>query len=113
MSKSIHFDREALCALKEIMEDEFPLLINTFITDSDIRIFTMKHALNNNNFDKLREAAHSFKGTSGNLSAHVLADLCLSLEQKSEEGDFEKMTVLIQSIEQEYTAVKSMIVEML
>lgn len=113
MIKDIHFDREALSVLKEIMEDEFPLLINTFIADSEIRISTLKHALNNNNLDELKETAHSFKGTSGNLSAHILADLCFSLEQQSGEGNCEKMTALIQSIAEEYTVVKSVLIEML
>lgn len=113
MSKDIHFDREALTVLEEIMEDEFPLLIRAYITDSDSRISTMNHALSNNDFDELRETAHSFKGTSGNLSANVLAKLCFSLEQQSGEEDFEKMSALVQSVEQEYTVVKSILVAML
>lgn len=109
MDKASHFDMEALVMLEEIMEDEFPELVNVFITDSDPRIEALKNAFNEQDFESLREMSHSFKGASGNLSALPLANLCFSIESKSRARDLGGMDVLIKQLETEYIAVKNIL----
>lgn len=113
VDKASHFDIEALALLEEIMEDEFPELVNVFVMDSDPRIPALQQALENNETETLRELAHSFKGASGNLSALPLADLCFKIEEKSREGSTEGTNELIQSVEHEYLAVKSILLSMI
>ena len=112
MDKASHFDIEALTMLEEIMEDEFPELVEVFIADSAPRIPALKLALENKETNTLRELAHSFKGASGNLSALPLADLCFKIEESSRQGEVEGTEELIQQIEQEYLKVKSILLSM-
>jgi HPt (histidine-containing phosphotransfer) domain-containing protein len=113
VDKASHFDIEALTMLEEIMEDEFPELVNVFVTDSDPRIPALQQALENNETETLRELSHSFKGASGNLSALPLADLCYQIEEKSREGKTEGTAELIERVEQEYQSVKSILLAMI
>lgn len=113
MDKASHFDIEALALLEEIMDDEFPELVNVFVADSDPRIPALQQALAKNETDTLRELAHSFKGASGNLSALPLADLCYQIEEKSREGKTEGTAELIERIDGEYQQVKSILLTMI
>lgn len=113
MDKASHFDIEALVMLEEIMEDEFPELVRVFIKDSDPRIAALKNAFDDQDADGLREISHSFKGATSNLSALPLANLCFSIEQKSRAGDLTGVDAIIQQVEVEYSAVKSILKSML
>lgn len=113
MDKASHFDLEALTMLVEIMEDEFSELVEVFISDSDPRIPALKQALEKKDVISLRELSHSFKGASGNLSALPLADLCFKIEERSRDGQVKGTHELIDQVEQEYLAVKSILLSMI
>jgi len=113
VDKASHFDIEALTMLEEIMEDEFPELVEVFITDSDPRISALKQALAGQDTNALRELSHSFKGASGNLSALPLSDLCFKIEESSRAGTIEGTEELIQKIDQEYQQVRSILLSMI
>ena len=80
-------DIEALRELKEIMEDQFQMLVETFLQDSAIRMDEIDAALAAGDADALRSAAHSFKGSSSNLGITSLADRLFKLETMGREGD--------------------------
>lgn len=113
MDKASHFDTEALTMLEEIMEDEFPELIQVFIADSDPRLSAMQQAFDNQDCSSLRELAHSFKGASGNLSALPLADICFKIEEKARDGSLGGVQDLINQSDNEYQAVKSILLSMI
>ncbi|MFT4765092.1 MAG: HPt (histidine-containing phosphotransfer) domain-containing protein [Oleispira sp.] len=113
MDRTSHFDTEALAMLEEIMEDEFPELIQVFITDSDPRIPAIQSALDEKNSVMLRDIAHSFKGASSNLSALPLADLCFKIEEKARDSDLEDIQPLIAAMDIEYQAVKSILLSLI
>lgn len=113
LNKASHFDTEALSMLEEIMEDEFPELIQVFIADSDPRIKALEQALEQNNCKELREIAHSFKGASGNISALPLADLCFQLEEKARNDILEGVSELIIRINDEYKTVRAILLTLI
>ncbi len=82
-------DIEALRELKEIMEDQFAMLVETFLQDSAVRMDEIDAALAAGDADALRSAAHSFKGSSSNLGLSSLADLLFKLETMGREGSTE------------------------
>lgn len=112
LDKASHFDTEALTMLEEIMENEFPELIQVFISDSDPRLSAMQQALDNQDCSGLRELAHSFKGASGNLSALPLAELCFKIEEKARVADLEGVQDLINRSGTEYQTVKSILLSL-
>lgn len=107
MTDSNHIDMTALAELKEVMEDEFPVLINTYLTDSVLRIAAIKEALGKNDPEELRRAAHSFKGSCGNIGALPLSELCKDLEQKGRDGNLDGTQALFEQICAEYEHVKA------
>jgi len=112
VDKASHFDIEALTMLEEIMEDEFPELVEVYIADSDPRISALQQALKDQDTKQLRELSHSFKGASGNLSALPLADLCFKIEERSRDGVLEGSAELIQQVDLEYQAVKKILLSL-
>ena len=113
MDKTSHFDTEALAMLEEIMEDEFPELIQVFIADSDPRVPAMQNALDEQSSLALRDLAHSFKGASSNLSALPLADLCFKVEEKARDTNLDGIQPLIVEIDSEYQTVKSILLSLI
>lgn len=73
-------DLAVLNELRSIMADEFQLLLDVFISDSEQRIMMIERAISTNDAEALREAAHSFKGSSLNISAAQLTEFCRQLE---------------------------------
>jgi len=51
-------------------------LIHMFLDDSPSKVSAIDHGLESGNFDKVERAAHSLKGSSGNLGARQVQHLC-------------------------------------
>ncbi|WP_462379117.1 Hpt domain-containing protein [Pseudomonas sp. Marseille-QA0892] len=99
-----HLDDDVMATLADVMEDEYPVLLETFLTDSEERIRMLLDAAGD--LEALRRAAHSFKGSSSNMGAALLADLCRQLETASRQGDADATAPLIEQIQREYAVVK-------
>ena len=65
-------DSEALSELREVMEDEFDILIQTYVEDSRHRIESLRQALDAGDPTALSRAAHSFKGSCFNIGVMLL-----------------------------------------
>jgi HPt (histidine-containing phosphotransfer) domain-containing protein len=118
---AIHLDDNVLNTLRDVMEDEFPTLLEVFLKDSDERIHALHQSLSA--ADPAAPAApppdllalglnaHSFKGSSSNMGAVHLADLCRQLEALARSPhpvDKPDLLALIQAIECEYRLVRAL-----
>ncbi len=113
MTKPKHLDYDAVNVLKEVMEDDFALLIETFLTDSRSRIATLQSLMHSTDGDAIRRAAHSFKGSCSNLGAVQLASLCGSLEQKALDSNFGSFAEDLRCIEEEFAVIQKMLLDYL
>lgn len=102
-----YLDKEQLAELKEVLEDEFVVLINTYIKDAEFRLTLMVEGLQTNNYEAVRLAAHSLKGASANLGAVNLAKLCEEMEHCCKVGKVTNLQVLFVEISQHFELVKS------
>jgi HPt (histidine-containing phosphotransfer) domain-containing protein len=91
------------------MEDEFPVLLDTFMADSAERLRQIQQAHVQADGQALRLAAHSFKGSCSNMGAPLLAGLCKQLEDIARRDQLTDAPVLIQQIEQEYGLVRDLL----
>ena len=107
-----HLDRQALEALKDVMEDDFALLISTFLQDSENRIRTLNSLVKSDNADAVRRAAHSFKGSCSNIGAPLLASYCAVLEQKGGDNQLDNIEEDIDLIKTEYEIVKNLLMDL-
>ena len=81
MSESLQDVNPAvLQALQELMQDDYALLLDTFPGDADLRMRQLREALSAGDMNAFRQAAHSFKGSCGNMGAAALEQACLEAE---------------------------------
>ena len=99
----IHLDPEVLSGLQDVMESECPKLLDTFLDDSQKRVEALRKA--GDDAKALGRIAHSFKGSSGNLGAVRLAQLCQRLEAESV-GPASNLGALVDQIDHEFALVK-------
>lgn len=103
-------DLEALAALKDIMEDEFTALVETYLADAQARVLLLHELLSQNDLDEIRKNAHSLKGSSSNLGASLLTDLCFQVEQQSKNNQSDGLNTLLLQIDEEFLLVKEALV---
>jgi HPt (histidine-containing phosphotransfer) domain-containing protein len=98
-----HLDRDLLNALQEVMEEGYPELLDTFIADSEERLRVLRNA---DDAAQLMSAAHSFKGSSSNMGAVRLAELCHELEQRAKQKCPAGIEKLVGEIDGEFAIVR-------
>ena len=99
----MHIDHKVLSDLREVMEDGYLQLVQTFLDDSERRLSQLHAA---KSAEELGAAAHSFKGSSGNLGAVRLARLCQRLEAESAKAQVTDLGKLVDQIDHEFALVK-------
>jgi HPt (histidine-containing phosphotransfer) domain-containing protein len=101
----IHLDRDVLSTLREVMEDGYPELLDTFLEDSEARLRVLHEA---RDAEKLSATAHSFKGSSSNMGALRLAELCGELEQRAKQPSLCGIEKLVNEIDSEFAFVRTL-----
>lgn len=99
----VKIDQKVLSDLQEVMEDGYPQLLETFLEDSERRLSQLHEA---KDASELGMAAHSFKGSSSNMGAMGLADLCQQLEERVRQQPLYGIEDLINRIDKEYLEVQ-------
>ncbi|WP_298190685.1 Hpt domain-containing protein [uncultured Pseudomonas sp.] len=102
----IHLDSTVLLALQDVMEDEYPVLLDTFLIDSEERLLVLRQAEQVADAQGLRLAAHSFKGSCSNMGALMLVGLCKQLEEAGRREQLEPAAELVEQIEREFAIVR-------
>jgi HPt (histidine-containing phosphotransfer) domain-containing protein len=98
-----HLNRDALLALQEVMEDEYPVLLDTFLADAEERLIVLRGT---RDAVQLMETAHSFKGSSSNMGAERLARLCSKLEQRAKLAKPAELEKFVHDIGVEFSIVR-------
>lgn len=106
MNDKPHLDEEALAELRDVMEDEFDILIQTYISDSRERLENLRQALASGDQDAFTRTAHSFKGSSVNIGATRLGELCFAAEKAGKEQRTADAITLLPQLEAEFEEVR-------
>lgn len=106
-----HLDNDAISELKLVMEDDFALLVETYLSDSVERMSSLRQAVNSENAQDLRMSAHSFKGSCTNMGVPYLADLLAQAEEMGRSNALAGAAGILQEIEHEYLLVDRMLRE--
>ncbi len=112
-SASEHIDLSVIDGLRELREpgepDPVAELIDLYLNDSPRRIAQMNEALAANDGKSLKVAVHTLKGSSSNLGAKALAQLCGAFEERVGKQDLEGAPDLIQEIADQYQALETIL----
>ncbi|PWB33584.1 histidine kinase [Pseudomonas sp. SDI] len=101
----IQIDRKVLSDLQVVMEEGYQHLLETFLDDSEKRLAQLHEA---KSAEELSMAAHSFKGSSSNMGALALAELCRQLEERVKQRPLYGIEDLINQIDREYADVRQL-----
>jgi HPt (histidine-containing phosphotransfer) domain-containing protein len=104
-----HLNTAILDELKDILEGEFPVLLDTYIRDSIARVQELEQALAAGDATTLRKAAHSLKGSSGNLGLQLMAQYCNDIEEAGRTGVIAGLAPLLESLRQERVTVEQIL----
>ncbi|MEH3023294.1 MAG: Hpt domain-containing protein [Pseudomonas oryzihabitans] len=104
---SMHLDPETLATLRDCMEEEYVGLIETFLVDCDERIAALKRSVIGGDAEQVRQLAHSFKGSAGNMGAAPLAMLCQDVEEGARRrASTAQLAMGLAAIEREFAIVR-------
>ena len=98
--------------LKELGEnlglelDEFVEIVELFVSTADSDIEKIRDALATNDSYKAQEAAHSLKGSAGNLGFMEISNIALEAEQKARENNLDGFSDMINEITAKLDEVK-------
>jgi HPt (histidine-containing phosphotransfer) domain-containing protein len=98
-----HVDRDVLKALQEVMEEGYPELLDIFLADSEERLNILRTA---DSTAVLVATAHSFKGSSSNMGAVRLTELCHQLEQQARSSPWAGIQELVREIDHEFASIR-------
>jgi HPt (histidine-containing phosphotransfer) domain-containing protein len=104
-----HVDIDQLSELKDIMEDEFQTLIDTFIADSDLKIVGLQSAIVGADADEMRKVAHSLKGSSSNVCANRFSEFARQLEQMGKDGITQGAEAILEQLKAEFLIVQEVL----
>lgn len=74
-------DQEVLAELQDIMGSDFGKLVKSWQDDTHERVAAMEAAIDAEDGVQLRQVAHSLKGSSSNLGARSVVDICIEMEK--------------------------------
>ena len=109
MNDKPHLDDEALAELREVMEDEFEVLIRTYLTDSSERVDTLRASLQERDAESFTKSAHSFKGSCINIGAPRLGALCGDAELAGKEERLDEAVHILDDIQSEFSTVRQLL----
>lgn len=106
-----HLDVATLSELREIMQDGYEELLQTYLADAVDRMACLEEAATRNDHEYLRNSAHSLKGSSSNIGAVHLAELTQNVESLARENLVEDVIPMLDDIRVEYGVVRSLLEE--
>lgn len=110
-------DPAVLDSLRELTPPGEPDLLaevlQLFVTDAPARIERLRAAGQARDAEGVQRAAHSLKGSAGNIGANQLMAVCGRLDELGRSGDLSALAPLMASLEAEYGRVAAEIQELI
>lgn len=91
-------DQAVLSSLKELMEDEFPVLIDCYVKDAPKLMADIRQSSKNVDMDVLVRAAHTLKSSSNNVGALQLGTIAAAIEKEGRENNLKLASALIPAL---------------
>ncbi|USE36322.1 response regulator [Endozoicomonas sp. SCSIO W0465] len=92
-------DQSIFNSLKELMEEEFPVLINSYLEDAPKLMADIQSSSKDANREVLVRAAHTLKSSSNNLGATQLAMIAADVEREGQANKIGAASALISLLE--------------
>jgi len=111
MSSPAIIDANAIAALRALNPEDsdefFREIVGIFVTDMPRRIAEIDRCMSGGDNAKLARAAHSIKGSSGNLGAFALRDVAGLLERRAFKEGLANCAGLVADVKAQYELSKA------
>jgi len=104
-------DTAELNNLKEVMEDEFEMLITMYLDDTNSMIQKMAEAIESADIEAIKSISHTLKGSSSNMFVLGISQISKIIEDNAKVNDLDSVAELIPQLQQEYQKVKLILKE--
>ncbi|MCH2558722.1 MAG: Hpt domain-containing protein [Alcanivorax sp.] len=91
-----------IAELRDIMGGDFDTLVESYRQDGRQRLGALQQAIHEGHAEGVRQQAHSFKGSSGNLGAQRVSALCLEMEQLARDDRVDAAGERLAALEQAF-----------
>ena len=88
-------------------------VLQIFLDEAPKRIARLHDAWRNNAVEVVQRSAHSLKGSSGNIGADALFEVCRQIDERARTGALTGSSQLLVALDREYAAVESAITQLL
>lgn len=102
-------DLKALSESLGLEEDEFKEIVEIFVSTADSDIEKLLNAHANNDCEAASEAAHSLKGSAGNLGFTELSDISATLETNARNNDINDLEAALPVLTEKLNEIKKSI----
>ena len=90
-------DATVLLMVQDIMEDEFAVLVHTYLDETERLLADLSSAASTSDHHRLQRAAHSLKSASNNIGAMALGEIARCVEEKARNADANSVISLVES----------------
>ena len=108
-------DYSALNTLKDLQLEGEPdiveKIVQAYLRSSEPIVASMHDALSDNDYEVLRNSAHSLKSGSANVGAHLLSETCKELEMNCKTNTNDDAVELVSTIKTEFYRVKDALIK--
>jgi HPt (histidine-containing phosphotransfer) domain-containing protein len=80
-------------------------ILQMFLQEVPPRIERLRNAWTAGNIEEMRRAAHSLKGSAGNIGAHALHAVCSAIDDQGRSGELADTGVLVAALGVEFGKV--------
>lgn len=106
-------DPDVQSSLSELMQDDYALLLRTFMRDAQMRLEHLRLNLGAQNWEAFRDTAHSFRGSCGNMGALALQESCRVAEQAALEANAAVASQALDDLVRRYGRVREQLIQRL
>jgi HPt (histidine-containing phosphotransfer) domain-containing protein len=111
MAEPVVLDPAVLSTLRNLTPpgepDVLTEILQMFLQEVPVRIDRLRNAWTAGNIEEMRRAAHSLKGSAGNIGAHALHAVCTELDDKGRSGDVAPIPGLVDALGIEFGKVET------
>jgi HPt (histidine-containing phosphotransfer) domain-containing protein len=87
--------------------DVLAQVLNLFLDEVPQRMDRLRNAWAAGNIEEVHRAAHSLKGSAGNVGARRLYEVCNRLDEKGQSGDLSGVATLVDALGVEFGKVEA------
>ena len=111
MSEPPVLDPSVIDALRSLTPpgepDVLAEVLQMFLTEVPPRIERLRNAWTAGNIEEVHRAAHSIKGSAGNIGAHAMHAVCKQLDEQGRAGNLDGAGHLIDQLGSEFARVET------